>query len=62
MAVLDGSVQAFTCVYPCHSADEQRWFLLHITPMAGGGCMLSHFNLTSWVDPAWMAKSSGADR
>jgi PAS domain S-box-containing protein len=51
IAVLAGRIPSFSCTYPCHSPTEQRWFWLHATPTPGGGCMLTHFNLTSWVDP-----------
>lgn len=50
--VLDGSRPALIHLYPCHSRNEQRWFLMHATPAVGGGCVISHFNLTGWVDPA----------
>lgn len=51
-AVLDGSRPAFMMAYPCHSPDEERWFLMHVAPLAGGGCVVTHFNVTGWVDPA----------
>jgi PAS domain S-box-containing protein len=30
-AVLDGSLPHFSLEYPCHSASEQRWFLLNVS-------------------------------
>jgi two-component system CheB/CheR fusion protein len=50
-AVLDGSRPAFMIEYPCHSPEEQRWFLMHVAPLVGGGCVVTHFNLTGWIDP-----------
>jgi len=60
--VLEGSRAAFTSVYPCHAPDEQRWFLMHASPWDGGMCMVTHLNLTSWVDPARMRMSLGGGR
>jgi PAS domain S-box-containing protein len=34
--------------YPCHSAREKRWFLIHVTPLAGrdGGAVIAHENIS----------------
>jgi two-component system, chemotaxis family, CheB/CheR fusion protein len=53
-AVLDGSRPAYMRQYPCHSPDEQRWFLMHATPLSGGGCVVTHFNITGWTNPEHM--------
>jgi two-component system CheB/CheR fusion protein len=40
-----------TLRYPCHSATEQRWFLLHAAPIRwpGGGAVVSHVNITEFM-------------
>ena len=40
---------SFEYEYPCHSADEQRWFKLCVTPLAGatGALVVSHENITT---------------
>jgi two-component system sensor histidine kinase UhpB len=47
-AVLDGSETRFSLEYPCHSSRQQRWFLLHVTPLMNGhsGGVVSHINIT----------------
>lgn len=45
-AVLQGSRDNFTAEYPCHSSKEERWFLLHATPLPQGGAVVSHVNIT----------------
>ena len=47
--VLAGELSSFSCEYPCHSPDIQRWFMLQVTPLsadAGGGAVLAHINIT----------------
>ena len=46
--VLTGRSPEFTIEYPCHSPDEQRWFMLRARPLAGraGGAVLTHINIT----------------
>lgn len=46
--VLAGRRSEFTTEYPCHAPDEERWFLLTVTPLAGSGrgAVVSHFNIT----------------
>jgi diguanylate cyclase (GGDEF)-like protein len=46
--VLAGELDEYQLEYPCHSATEERWFLLRITPVAlpGGGAVLSHVNIS----------------
>jgi PAS domain S-box-containing protein len=45
--LLDGSLRKFSIEYPCHSPTEQRWFLLHATPLCGQpGVVCSHVPLT----------------
>nr|WP_315431131.1 EAL domain-containing protein [uncultured Albidiferax sp.] len=47
-AVLDGHSEAFDCEYPCHSAQEKRWFMLRISLLRGhpGHFVVSHQNTT----------------
>jgi len=47
-AVLEGDLPSFTVEYPCHSPGEQRWFLLHVSPLpeGRGGAVVSHINIT----------------
>ena len=49
--VLSGAAQTFYMEYPCHSPEEQRWFLMYASPtqLSGGGAIVSHINITSWV-------------
>jgi hypothetical protein len=49
-AVLDGSSPAFVSEYPCDAPQQQRWFRLHAAPMTGGRVLVTHFDLTPWVD------------
>jgi two-component system, chemotaxis family, CheB/CheR fusion protein len=46
--VLCGRRPAFMRQYPCHAATEQRWFLMQAAPLTGGGCVVTHFNITGW--------------
>ena len=49
--VLAGKRNTFTYQYPCHSDREQRWFLMHAAPLQqGGGAVVSHINITAWVE------------
>ncbi len=46
--VLDGSLREFSAEYPCHSATEKRWFLLHATPLSESrlGAAVAHTSIT----------------
>ncbi len=47
--VLEGQLDAFTHEYPCHAPNEQRWFLLTITPLSAerrDGAVIAHINIT----------------
>jgi len=49
-AVLDGELSTFTLEYPCHSAAEQRWFQMTVTPIAGDtskGAVVMHLEVTA---------------
>jgi diguanylate cyclase (GGDEF)-like protein/PAS domain S-box-containing protein len=47
-AVLDGDEEAFDCEYPCHTAQEKRWFMVRISAMRDhpGHFVVSHQNTT----------------
>ncbi len=46
--ILSGHRVSFQIEYPCHSATEQRWFMLSATPLATstGGLVVAHQNIT----------------
>ncbi len=46
--VLTGRRAFFQLEYPCHSAVEQRWFLMSVSPLKGetGGAVITHSNIT----------------
>ena len=48
--VLEGRRPHFSMEYPCHSPTEQRWFVMHVSPVAGEqpGAVVSHVNITEW--------------
>lgn len=47
-SVLDGIQSSFTLEYPCHSPQEERWFLMTVTPLQGelGGAVIAHTNIS----------------
>jgi two-component system, sensor histidine kinase and response regulator len=47
-AVLGGSQDLFTHEYPCYLPSGTRWFLLYVTPLAGGkqGAVTGHLDIT----------------
>lgn len=46
-AVLKGRLDRFELEYPCHSATEQRWFLMTATPQhPAEGAVIAHINIT----------------
>ncbi|MEO8198593.1 MAG: diguanylate cyclase, partial [Thermoanaerobaculia bacterium] len=47
--VLKGASSSFYLEYPCHSPDEQRWFMMRATRLADDSrdfCVVSHQNIT----------------
>ncbi|NVO05792.1 MAG: PAS domain-containing protein [Rhodoferax sp.] len=48
--VLEGSAASFSIEYPCHSPDEQRWFVMNVASIPGPafGAVVSHTNVTAW--------------
>ena len=48
-AVLRGTREPFTMEYPCHSPQQQRWFLMTVAPFGPGGeggAVITHLNIT----------------
>ena len=50
-SVLDGRLPSFSMEYPCHSADQQRWFTMRVSPLGGQkrGAVIVHTNITERV-------------
>ena len=48
LAVLQGRLPSFSLEYPCHSLEEQRWFVMSVTPLDSErrGAVVSHVNIT----------------
>ncbi|MGJ8669957.1 MAG: diguanylate cyclase domain-containing protein [Oceanococcus sp.] len=49
-AIIDGKMDRFQYEYPCHSPDEQRWFILNATQMRGfvePQIVVTHKNITN---------------
>lgn len=47
-AVLSGKQDEFYMEYPCHSPDQEYYFLMHISPLSteNGGVVISHLDIT----------------
>lgn len=48
-SVIEGGSEQFSYEYPCHSPDQQRWFLMLVTPIDYQGqrcCVIAHHNIT----------------
>ena len=45
-AVMSGTSDAFEMEYPCHSADQNRWFIGRVTPYIGSGSGLRKVVIT----------------
>jgi len=50
-AVLEGRDEHFSMEYPCHSPDEQRWFVMHVGPIRhpAHGAIVSHIDVSHWA-------------
>jgi diguanylate cyclase (GGDEF)-like protein/PAS domain S-box-containing protein len=49
-SVLSGGISTFSMEYPCHSATEQRWFLLKVTALGddrSNGAVIMHIDVTA---------------
>ncbi|MFB6084518.1 MAG: bacterio-opsin activator domain-containing protein [Halorientalis sp.] len=47
--VLDGECEEFTLEYPCHTPEQQRWFLMRVTPFSigdGNFATVAHIDIT----------------
>ncbi|MGE5451820.1 MAG: ATP-binding protein [Acidobacteriota bacterium] len=66
LAVMQGDLPEFAHVYPCHASQEQHWFMMHAAPLIDGDCLVTHIELSDWVDPERMAaldiSARGVDR
>ncbi|MFV9504791.1 MAG: PAS domain-containing protein [Oscillochloridaceae bacterium umkhey_bin13] len=62
--VLAGRSQIFEIEYPCHSPDEERWFVLRAVPLRGErpGLVVSHTNVTKQRQMAQIAAEAAALR
>lgn len=51
--VLEGGRNAFSLRYPCHSPDEQRWFVMNVAAIRSGpyAAVVSHVNISEWYAP-----------
>jgi len=40
----------FSIEYPCHAPTQERWFVMHVSAIAGDnpGAVVSHVNITEW--------------
>lgn len=49
-SVLEGSAATFSMEYPCHSPDEQRWFVMNVAPIRehAFGAVVSHVDISDW--------------
>jgi signal transduction histidine kinase/CheY-like chemotaxis protein len=49
--VLRGDAAEFATEYPCHSAQQKRWFILRIAALrpAGNGAVVAHYEITERV-------------
>ncbi len=51
-AVLSGERDRFSIEYPCHAPDQQRWFLMTVTPLPGDpptGVVVVHVNISERI-------------
>ncbi|MDD5388602.1 MAG: ATP-binding protein [Gallionellaceae bacterium] len=47
-AVLSGEKPRFELEYPCHGKDQERWFMMQISPLPdAGGCVVAHIDITA---------------
>ena len=46
-AVFEGRLATFCGEYPCHSPDQQRWFRMHVMPMASGDVLVTHYEIAA---------------
>lgn len=47
--VLTGHSDRFRLEYPCHAPNQQRWFVMSVTPISGRAeVVVSHVDITDW--------------
>jgi len=48
--VLEGTLPRYSLEYPCHSPDEERWFMLNAAPVNSEpfGAVISHIDISAW--------------
>lgn len=46
-AVLAGEKAVFSMEYPCHSASQERWFVLLAAPFGSEGAMVAHVDVSA---------------
>jgi two-component system CheB/CheR fusion protein len=48
--VLSGKRPAYRVTYPCHSENENRWFVMNASALSGkrGGAVVTHFDISPW--------------
>jgi two-component system CheB/CheR fusion protein len=51
LSVLEGSKASFSMTYPCHSPEEERWFVMSVAPVGTPefAAVVSHFNISAWM-------------
>ncbi len=48
ISVLDHSLEFFTLEYPCHSPEQERWFVMKVRPLSSGsGAVVAHTDITA---------------
>jgi diguanylate cyclase (GGDEF)-like protein/PAS domain S-box-containing protein len=60
-SVLTGKQSEFHMEYSCHSPDERRWFLGHVTRLSGDSlsrAVIAHENITAWKKTEELLKQS----
>ncbi|WP_212536141.1 chemotaxis protein CheB [Thetidibacter halocola] len=58
-AILAGTRASFSQLYPCPSDGREQWFLLNATGLTKGGGVVTHYNLSDWIDPARIEHERG---
>lgn len=61
-AVLSGASRQFSIEYPCHTAQQQRWFLMTVSPLGDGpeGAVTMHMDVTQKYIAAKSLRDSDA--
>ncbi len=59
--VLNGTEAKLRLTYPCHAPDQERWFVMHVSPLNASsplfprGAVVTHLEITPWWDKALSA-------